>query len=109
MTNDGEALVVEYADGRKMCFDCKMKTKQGFALGAIIQPMRMDDTVSESDLKTISEKRFHEMSTHQWEGMLKEMARNVGHKLTGGIGHCDHCIRGKMQRNPSAKKWMTEI
>ena len=92
-----------------MCFDCRIKTKQGIVTAAIIGPMGIDDTVSKSDLKTISEKIFHEMSTHQWEGVLKEMVRNVGHKLKGGIGHCDHCIRGKHRRNPSAKKWMTVI
>ena len=66
--------------------------------------MGIDDTVSESDFKTISEKRFHEMSTHQWEGVLKEMTRNMGCKITGRIGHCDHCIRGKTQKKPISKE-----
>ena len=39
VTNNGEALVVECADRRRMCFDCKTKTKQGFVMAAIIQPM----------------------------------------------------------------------
>ena len=31
------------------------------------------------------------------------MERNMGHKLTGGIGHCDHCVRGKTQKKPISK------
>ena len=39
VTNNGELLLVEYPNGRNVCFDCKIKTKQGFVMAAIIRPM----------------------------------------------------------------------
>ena len=102
ITNDGEALIIKYPDGRTISFDYKIKTAKGFVMAAIIRPIGIDDTISESDLKNLTKKKFHEMSTHQWEGVLNTTTRMMGYKLTGGIGHCDHCIRGKTQRKPTS-------
>ena len=77
-----------------------------YLAAAIIRPMGIDDTVSELDLKKISKKKFHEMSMHQhqWEGVLKNTVRAMGHKLTGGMGHCNHCERRKTPKKAISKE-----
>ena len=36
ISNEGDALVVKYPDGREIRFDYKVKTKKGFVMAAII-------------------------------------------------------------------------
>ena len=94
LTNEGDRLILTYPDGRRIVFDHKMKTMNGFVMTMIIKPFGIFQ--EKEELKTMKWKRFHELFGHQHKGYMKETAKQMGYKLTGKLSDCIHCAQAKI-------------
>ena len=99
--SSGEVVRLIYPNGRELVFDYKMKTKKGYVAAVLIKPNGAPKLQCDRKMNIM---RFHNISGHLHQNVLKWTAEGIGIKVTGGMDKCIPCLEAKMKKLPKKKK-----
>ena len=108
LCNEGEKIVVDFGNEKRWVFDYLMYTGYRYITGMIMAPLGGKRTRQDDGLEAVSMMKFHELSTHIYQGNLKETARNLGYKIHGQLEKCEECKQAKCKKK-KIKKMMEKI